>query len=228
MQQVNLYTQEFRPRKDPLAFKNMLMVLGVILVIGGIYSAYLFWDVHQQKQQAALLDQGNVQLQQEVDALQKRLEVRARDTQLQSENDVLKARLKNTQQLLDIIDEGVNDEDEQGVFGEILTALAKHRLEPMWLNRIAILQAGERLILSGQTQEPDVIPQYLKALGTEPVLSGRAFNVFQIEKPEGTRDDTRIFKVDTLTSPEGSSQNSGADNDGLSSNVSTLIDRGTS
>ncbi len=196
MQQVNLYTEEFRPKKDLLAFRNMLAVAAVLLVVCVLYSAYLAWDVRTHEQTLAVLNTANSSMQQEVDGLQAQLEARARDSRLQNENEVLKIRLHNTRLLLAAIEEGINDEGIRQRFGDILLALAKHRIEPVWLSQIQILESGERLSLVGHTREPDQVPVYLRSLGQEAALSGRSFNLFNIEQPEQT-PELRTFKVDT-------------------------------
>ncbi|WP_157496702.1 hypothetical protein [Hahella ganghwensis] len=213
MQQINLYTQEFRPRKDPLAFKNMLVVLSVIWFVGLAYSGYLIWDVLKDEQRMAGLEVDNASLQQEVDILEAKLEARARDVQLQSDNKILKARLRNTQHLLDIIDEGINDEEDRGVFGDILMSLARHRVEPVWLFQIEIYNFGQGIALRGVTEEPEMIPEYLKALGSDAVMTGRSFNIFQVEKPEGGPESLRIFRIDTqipADAPEQGTSTSGS------------------
>jgi len=196
LQQVNLYTEEFRPKKDPLAFRKILGAAVGLLVLCALYSAYLIWSVIAQEQTLVRIDSANEDLQLEVDGMQARLDARAKDSRLQNDNEVLKIRLHNTQLLLATIKQGVNEEGVRQRFGDILVALAKHRIEPVWLSQVQISDGGERLSLIGHTREPDQVPVYLRAIGQESVLSGRSFNLFNIELPEQAQD-IRTFKVDT-------------------------------
>lgn len=197
VQQVNLYSDEFRPKKDPLSVTNMLVALAVLWLLGAGYAAWLYWDVHQSQAQLAHFTGQNRALQTQIESYQAQLAARAKDQYLETEQSRLRLSLSNTQGLLDAIAKGMNEEGNRIAFASIMVALAKHQLEPLWLEQIKILTGGERVVLTGSTTKPEAVPLYLEALGRETAFSGRAFNEFVLQLPEDGVEDLRHFTVDT-------------------------------
>ncbi len=197
MQQVNLYTEEFRPRKDPLAIANLIGIVALVLVLAAAYSGYQQWSLAKDRQQVTQAEQRNAVLQSQVEQIQQQLDARAKDKSLEVQHRKLKMQLQNTRGLLDAIASGVNAEGNKISFANILIALGKHRLESVWLEHIRVLRSGERVVLEGQTTAPDALPRYLAALGQESSFAGRAFNEFVVETDPENQSNSRRFQVDT-------------------------------
>ncbi|WLQ13851.1 hypothetical protein O5O45_29445 [Hahella aquimaris] len=206
MQQVNLYVEEFRPRRDPLSIPVMIAAAVAVMVLGGFYSGYLVWRSAEVTMSQVAAESRKQALVMEIDTMRKQLEARARDTRLQSDNDRLRLQMQNTEALLAALESGLKADGGAMSYSELMVALARHRQEPLWLQRIRIQQGGERLIFSGATLQPDLLPAYLQALGDEPALRGRAFNMLTL-KPEQESASARLFEVDTyLETPEQDGQ----------------------
>ena len=197
MQQVNLYTEDLRPKQDLLALPNMVAIVVAVLVLGTGYSLWQYWDLTQNRRLLAEWEEKNSILTQEVKSIEMQLAARRQDKRLELENDRLRLRLRNTQGLLDAIASGIDEKGNRIAFADVMYALAKHRIDPIWLQQIKILAGGERIVLSGETLQPEAVPVYLQALGQEAAFSGRAFNEFSLKLSEGTDKGVRQFVVDT-------------------------------
>ncbi|MDG9670183.1 hypothetical protein ONV78_20770 [Hahella sp. CR1] len=206
MQQVNLYVEEFRPRRDPLSIPVMIAAVVAVMVLCGCYTGYLVWRSADVTMSQLTAESRKQALGVEIDSMRKQLEARARDTRLQSDNDRLRLQMQNTEALLAALESGLKADGGAMSYSELMIALARHRQEPLWLQRIRIQQGGERLIFSGTTVQPDLLPAYLQALGDEPALRGRAFNMLTL-KPEQESASARLFEVDTyVETPEPEAQ----------------------
>ncbi|ABC32802.1 conserved hypothetical protein [Hahella chejuensis KCTC 2396] len=205
MQQVNLYVEAFRPRRDPLSIPVMIAAVVAVMVLGGCYTGYLVWRSAEVTRSQLTAESRKQALVTEIDNMRAQLEARARDTRLQSDNNRLRLQMQNTEALLAALESGLKADGGAMSYSELMVALARHRQEPLWLQRIRIQQGGERLIFSGATLQPDLLPAYLQALGDEPALRGRAFNMLTL-KPEQESASARLFEVDTYVEtpePEG-------------------------
>ncbi|WP_416398965.1 hypothetical protein [Allohahella sp. A8] len=221
MQQVNLYTEAFRPKRDWFSAASLAWFLGIFIALVLAYSAVLMWQDSVGDAELLALQPESTRLQLEVSQLTEQLEQRARDTGLQAKQQTLQQRLQNTNLLLGTIQGRLLNERADASFSAIMIALGKHTTGALWLEDIVIKDSGARLQLAGQTAEPQSLPQYLQALGKEAAFAGRAFNGFQLslEKPDAQaagqaldgrrgRDSAgsgayRAFSVDTHTEDPG-------------------------
>ncbi|GAA3955627.1 hypothetical protein [Allohahella marinimesophila] len=217
MQQVNLYTEAFRPKRDWFSPASMAWCLGIVVGLILIYSAVLMWQDSIGETELLALQPDTTRLQLEVSELTQTLEQRARDTGLQAQQETLQQRLQNTNMLLGTIQGRLLNERADASFFAILLALGKHTTGALWLEEIVIENSGARLQLAGQTSEPQLLPRYLQALGKEAAFAGRAFNGFRLslDQPDGQKSGQgldarrssdssgsgpyRAFSVDTHT-----------------------------
>jgi len=222
VQQVNLYSAEFRPKKDLLALKNMLAILVAVWLIGAISVGWLQWVISQSNAQMADWEQQNEFLQQEVEALEVQLAARTKDPRLEVAAQKLKLQLNNTQSLLDAIARGMDEGVKREVFADVLLALAKHQLDPLWLQQIQIMTRGDRVVLAGTTLHAEAVPRYLQALGSEKAFSGRIFNEFRLQIDGDDNPRYRQFTVDTQAEADPDKPVEGAKNDSASRIEKTL------
>lgn len=64
-----------------------------------------------------------------------------------------------------------------------LRAFARHWLEGLWLTGLTVAGAGNDIVVEGRTLKPELVPDYLSRLGSEPVLKGHPFNRLQMRRP---------------------------------------------
>ena len=76
--------------------------------------------------------------------------------------------------------------DSRG-FSGYFRAFALQSVNGLWLTNVIIGGGGAQIGLRGKTLEAELVPQYIKRLGAEPVMQGKAFSSLEIERsPAGT------------------------------------------
>jgi hypothetical protein len=63
-----------------------------------------------------------------------------------------------------------------------LRALARHRLEGVWLTSISLAGESGELSLTGRALRAELIPKYIDRLGQDPAMRGRRFSTLAIER----------------------------------------------
>lgn len=182
VQQINLYQDDFRPRREWLSAANLArggIALGVLLVL---YSLLISWNFYR----AASLEQSQ---QARLDALTSQLaEARrafppaARDLQLAEAVNKKQQDVARKRRVLDTLS-GQSFGNTHG-FADHFAALARQRTEGVWLTGVRIAQGGTRFDVRGGTLEPDLVPRFLKNLSAEQAFAGTEFKQFLMHKDE--------------------------------------------
>ncbi len=86
-------------------------------------------------------------------------------------------------------------------FSEYLAALGRRHPDGLWLDRIRIGDGGDHLSLRGMTLKAEFVPQFVRALQDEPVLTGTGFATFTLAGDDAGREPMR-FILSTGCDPE--------------------------
>jgi hypothetical protein len=182
MQQVNLYTEAFRPRREVLSLAHVLYAtLGFILILAALSYALTYWSGALQND----LDQSSVKLEAirtQADALEARAALVKRDESLVRGNRLLREKITAREEMLGTL--GTVAVRESTGFSPFLVGLARYSLKSLWLTRIAVSDSGSSMILEGKTAEAKLVPEYLGSLNSEEVFSGRSFEMFDLSADE--------------------------------------------
>ncbi|PSF05553.1 fimbrial assembly protein [Marinobacter fuscus] len=203
-QQVNLYSAELRPVKEPLNAITffILVVLSVFLVLGFA----LYGQQQNDKLQARLAatEAQNASLEQLVTSQQARVQAMAPDPALEAAIQRVTETILRRQSLLAKMETLVSH--HQPVFSARMTALAKQIPEGLWLTRVHLGVAPEQVRLHGKAQRAALVPAYLQGLGQEPAFIGETFSEFQVSRPEdGAQRQVIEFQVATQSDSEAGS-----------------------
>lgn len=74
-------------------------------------------------------------------------------------------------------------------FAPRLEALARRHVDGLWIDTLLMSGTTGSMSLSGATVDPDIVPEYLRGLSSEPVLAGTRFDDFIIERPQPAASD---------------------------------------
>jgi hypothetical protein len=188
-QQVNLY-QETAPPWRP--FGSATLALAVAAVSGCLAIIWGFgtWQVdHLQQAVGALQHQQQAQ-QAMLSALPGGA---ASGADLQSRIQELNAELATRERALALL-QGDAAGSTSGFSAE-LAALARHPMPGLWLRQITLSDLTGSMSLAGEVMDPDRVPRYLHALGTERTLAGMRFDRLAIQRP-GTQTTAFRFHAD--------------------------------
>ena len=177
-QQVNLYTEQFRPRVVVLPLKQILMLCVFLVAILSVLGIWLSSEAQEQELQALAQIAKAEELQSKIEALAYKVGLLKQDESLLRHNRKLSAQIKAREQMLSSLG-SVAVRDSIG-FSPYLIGLARQKLDQLWLRRIHIADAGNSLWLEGSTRKASLVPSYLQALNAEDIFAGHAFSVFEL------------------------------------------------
>lgn len=188
-QQVNLY-QETAPPWRP--FGSATLALAVAAVSGCLAVIWGFgtWQVdHLQQAVGALQHQQQAQ-QAMLGALPGGA---AGATDLQSRIERLNVELAARERALTHLQRDAAGSTSG--FSAQLAALARHPMPGLWLRQITLSDLTGSMSLAGEVMDPDRVPRYLHALGTERALAGMRFDRLAIQR-SGTQTGAFKFHAD--------------------------------
>ncbi|XOV89043.1 MAG: PilN domain-containing protein [Pseudomonadota bacterium] len=194
--QVNLYQAQFRPRRQVLSFEQILAGWVVLMLFGlasGVASVY----VSQLRAGELLLaQQRSEMLDQSILALTEQVEQRASNDALVNANEVIRLRIRKSDELVRFLDSRRVSFDGAGRLSGVMMALARQAGEGLWLDAIRLADTG--LTLSGFVDTPSRLPAYLRRLGGEPTLEGRQFDNLRVTAVTAGADSRLAFQLSTV------------------------------
>jgi len=180
-QRIDLYRDDLRPRELSGELPRNLALIGLALLALLVWGGFAQWADGRTAERLAALEAEQAALQQAMTAATEQLAQRRPDAELT-------LALLDAQHAVDgrrwLLDQLTRSGDEAVAFSAVLEGLGRQRLEPLWLTRIHVAEAGGALGLSGRTLDAEAVPSYLERLSTEAALAGREFNHFRIDRAD--------------------------------------------
>jgi len=177
-QQINLFNPAFEQQKKLLSAAGIALGAGVTVVVLAVTGMVLQSRVAGLQREA---DAGAARLE----AAQKHLgEVgiqfapRASDSALAGSLGEAESQREALRRVADVIERGELG-NTQG-YSEYFRALARQRIEGLWLTGVRIAGAGLDLGVQGRALDPALVPGFLARLRREPVMQGKAIGNVQI------------------------------------------------
>jgi len=201
-QQINLYSPLFRKRKKLFTSRAMLQALVIVLMGLGAFYGYARYQVVALKEQVAESDRQLKAGLERVKAIpaaatpgdEKILDARIAE---------LGAQLHANEQLISQVaasHAGAN-------YVAPLRALARHRLEGVWLTAVTLTGESGELSLVGKALRAELVPRYIDRLAQDPALRGRRFSTLSVERDGAAKSspDAEAIGFRLMASPEGGS-----------------------
>ena len=203
MQQINLYQEQFRTRRDPLDARHLGAGLVVLLIVLAAASVWLHQRAGDAAERAAAAERERDRLERRVLELRSRLEQRqAAASGAVDEATRLRAELAAKRRVLEYLESGPIARRDG--FSGHLQGLARRVVDDVWFDRIAFERGGETLRLEGHALRADDVPRMIAALGEEAAYAGRAFRTLVIERPENA--DWRVDFVLASDPPDAAGE----------------------
>ena len=177
-QQVNLFNDQFEQKTQRFTARTIALGSGVLAL--GLAAA----GIHANMQVAGLqreADAGAARL----DKAQKRLAAIAADYPARQKDPKLDGELADANGQLDALHR-VSDTIQRGDLGntrgyaEYFRALARQRVEGLWLTGVSIGGAGQDIGVRGRALDPALVPGFLGRLRNEQVMQGTPVGSLQI------------------------------------------------
>lgn len=184
-QQVNLYTDELRPRREPLRAHTagaLLLALVAFLMLAGGFAR---WEYRASLEEQRAMQRQVELLQDELTILEQTVAARQEDPVLIDALRTLDREAQQRRQVLSQVENLVIADSRR--FSAYLEALARQTLEGLWLNTIELGRSASEIRLSGTARAGERVPQYLQRLSAEPAFIGREFHSFALDRAEEGR-----------------------------------------
>lgn len=193
MQQINFYTDEFRPQRHYLSFQRGVALMAILFGLGIAWGIGQQWQVYRLQQDYQAAEQEIAGLQQQQDRLAITDAARKPDPNLPNQ---LQQRQSQAEQLwrLQAILQHQQQQDAKG-FSPVLSALAEQAPRDLWLQRI---QTGsQRLLLEGQLLQPESLGAWIQALAKTRVFASQP--VRQLEQHKTREQTSWSFSLTSFT-----------------------------
>ncbi|MEO9525096.1 PilN domain-containing protein [Marinobacter alexandrii] len=184
-QQVNLYTQELRPRKETLQAGALVALVVLLVVALGLGSAVIRYHNSELEVRVNALGSQTETLEQNVVRLSEGVSARQPAPEIQDALDRVTEILVRRQELLVRV-EGLILNDG-GRFSPQMAALARQIPKDVWLTGIRLNAQPSLVTIEGRARSGALVPTYLENLGNEPVFTGQTFGAFRLTRPEEGR-----------------------------------------
>lgn len=181
-QQVNLYQAIFREVRPPLSLATIGGILALLAVLLGAGYGYLHWQAQQQRQAVAELEQQRAAARERLEQVIDEHPPPTKSEALQQRLDAAEADLARKRRVLETL--GERAAGRRGGFSAHLEALARQRLDQLWLTEIRLYRGGREIELAGSTYAPEQVPQYLQRLSREARFDGVRFADLRMDRSE--------------------------------------------
>jgi hypothetical protein len=170
-QQINLYNPIFLKQEKHFSARTMVQALALIAV--GLSAFYAYALVQTRTAERLAREYGDQVARQRDQLVQlgPKLSPEGRSKALESEAARLEAEVKTRRTTLSAISTG--ELGNTTGFSEFLGAFSRQAIPGIWLTGLDIADSGNDLQVQGRALRPELVPTYLKALNSEPMMRGR-------------------------------------------------------
>ncbi|HZF17103.1 MAG TPA: PilN domain-containing protein [Steroidobacteraceae bacterium] len=183
-QQINLYQPIFRAERR--IFSSRTIAFGVVTITVALIGlwAYGNWKVGRlEREVTRIAQQGRLQAA-NLATGSAALAAQANPAEIESRIKALSEELDRRARALAALRSGAGGTTEG--FAPRLEALARRRIDGLWLEGISFGGAGRSMSVAGATVDSRLVPRYLEELQQEPALSGARFDHVEIGEPPVT------------------------------------------
>lgn len=186
--QINLYSPAFRHQTKK--FSAVWTAAAVVAIAAGML-AYYAWDTRQLRGLSARRIDAEAQLKRLREQLVALGQAGPRTKNKALEDQVARAEnlLKTRQELFGRLQSGeIGNRDG---YAKFLAALARQRVEGVWLTGVEISGPGNDFALDGRAIRADLLPGFIKMLRNEEAFRGKPIGTLALREreidPEGER-----------------------------------------
>jgi hypothetical protein len=180
-QQINLFNPIFRQQKKYFSSVTMLQALAIICLACVLLVADGVRRTRALQAQASATSALLAARQQKLTDFRVQYPARQKSPTLGAEIMAAQDELSMLSNAAATITRG-GFGDTRG-FSDYFRAFARQSVDGLWLTGLEIGANGTQLGVQGNTLQPELVPVYMRRLGTEPVMQGKSFSQLQIGTP---------------------------------------------
>jgi hypothetical protein len=186
-QQLNLIDPSFRRNSNRLNVRTMLIAAASVYVLLVVLNGAAGKDRRALEVRKNEAENRLVVAKAELEKATAAAKKRDPDKRLVDEIARLELKLQVHREVLAALETGgLGDPDG---FSRYLTALAKQRVDGVWLTRIAVSAADSQLVLAGRMLRAELLPAYIRVLNRDEALRGKRFGELRLVTQRAFDDD---------------------------------------
>lgn len=199
-QQINFYTDDFKPPQLPKEIAYVL--LGVVInVVVMLLLTLLSWGYEQwEKRQLNVVQQQETFLQQQIEQVMSERPTLEVDSALEQRKAQSQKNLEGSRKILSYLTQGHLKQSHS--YSNKITQLGDQSIEGVWLQRFVIADQGQRVILQGFLDDPSKLSPYISTLVEKSAYQDVSFRFIDVQKQED--HSWLLFELDTHTRDDNS------------------------
>lgn len=178
-QYINLFGPAFRKPRLVLTLNRAAMLAGLTAVVMLCMNWYGQQQVDGLRAELASA-QGLLTAQSTYTDRLKSEGAQKGNTGLSAEVGRLELELKSARDAMSVLESGALG--NRNGFADYLKAFSRQSLNGLWLTGFTVGGAGE-VAIQGRVVSPDLLPEYIQKMNSEPALKGRAFSALEMRRP---------------------------------------------
>ena len=180
-QQINLFNPIFLKQKKIFSAIAMLQALCLVLVGAMLLGSYARYRLTSLSDQAVATSSQLAQVKAELVTVTAQTAANDQAAKVAQEIQQKEAELKALRRVVDALGKGGWGNTEG--YAKYFLAFSRQIMEGVWLTGFRIDGAGSEIALHGRALRPDMVPLYMHGLKKEPVMHGKSFASFGLQKP---------------------------------------------
>jgi len=199
-QDINLLQKKRKGPQKGVSAGQLTVVSGVlILLMVGLKTGISLYQIDSLEDKYANI-QGSFTVQKKrLDKLQT-LQAKAEDPKTLKAVKTLEGRLEKIRTARNLLEQ--DHFSNRAGYSTYLKEFARRSVKGLWLTRISLVGAGQRITLRGRCTDPELLPRYIKRLARSEQLVGSRFNGLRINRPDKRDREHRFAYVDFVMSTD--------------------------
>lgn len=181
-QQINLFNPIFRQQKKYFSSKTMAQALGVICLACLLLGIDGTIRARRLQAQSAQVDALLLARQEKLADYKVQYAPRVKDATLPAQIAAAQMELTMLTSAATTLQQG-GFGDTRG-FSEYFRAFARQSVDGLWLTEVKIAAGGAQLGVRGRALDAELVPAYIRRLGSETIMRGKTFASLEIDRPD--------------------------------------------
>lgn len=190
-QQVNFFRDEFKKKVIFLSSLQIAIISGSFIVVFSILSIVQMSMMDDMEKSADVATNQKQRMSDRLAKLEESFVEPKEDPALRRKIAEINENIKSKKVLVTFL--GGQSSKKTFSFSSVMNGLSEKSIKGVWLTEFSIKTDGSHYRLVGNTQHPDLIPQYIDRLKTSEILIGTSFSLFDLERSEKGADYLRFI-----------------------------------
>ena len=197
-QQINLYQPIFRTTRKVFSAVTIAQTAGIFVVGLLLIYGYASWHVASLGDDIAALDAQRTAAMGQLQALSAQSAPAPRSRLVEDQLREAETEVAQKERMLDAFQ--TRRFGETRGFSRHFAALARERIDGLWLTRVAIRDDG--LALAGAAEAGELVPRYLARIGRDSAFTGTEFPYLQLTRGDESAAPVEFSVTTTVESTE--------------------------